>query len=91
MIVDILFWGFWISLLGSFIWYLFFAKTYQSISSEEATLRWNIHKTNTHCTFSKIQYLHNKKDEIIGFKCGCGFEFKQKRLIIQRVPHNLSK
>ena len=87
MIVDILFWGFWISLLVYFVWFLFFAKTYQPLSSEDVALRWNIHKNNADCSFSKIEYLTQKKKQIIGFKCGCGFQFTQKRLITQKIPH----
>jgi hypothetical protein len=86
MIVDILFLGFWVALLCFIVWYLFFAKTYQSISKDELAVRWKIHKGNSKCVSKKIEYLTKKNEHIYGFKCGCGFEFKQKRLITQKIP-----
>lgn len=91
MVLDILFLGFWIILLCFIAWYLFFAKTYQSVSKDEIALRWTIHKNNSKCNSKKIQYLQQKNDDIYGFKCGCGFEFKQKRLLHKKVLRNYLK
>ena len=85
MILDVLFLGFWAILFCFIAWYLFFAKTYQSVSKDEIAIRWKIHKSNSDCKSRKIEYLKQKKDLIYGFKCGCGFEFKQKRLITQKT------
>lgn len=85
MITDILFLGFWIVLFCFITWYLFFAKTYQSISKDEITFRWKIHKNNSNCNSRKIEYLQKKNDHIYGFKCDCGFQFIQKRLITQKI------
>lgn len=89
--VDFLFLGFWLVLLGFIVWYLFFAKTYQSVSKDDLAVRWKIHKTNSKCKSSKIEYLTIKNETVVGFRCGCGFEYKQKRLITQKIPESTIK
>lgn len=91
MMLDILFLAFWVILLCFIVWYLFFAKTYQSVSKDEIALRWTIHKNNSKCNSKKIEYLQQKNDCIYGFKCGCGFEFKQKRLTHKKGLQNYPK
>jgi endonuclease I len=71
------------------IWYLFSAKTYQPVSKTEISVRWKIHKTNSSCKSKKVEYLTKKNKKLVGFKCGCGFEFKQKRLITQKIPEKI--
>lgn len=89
MMLDILFLAFWVILLCFIAGYLFFAKTYQSVSKDDIALRSTIHKNNSKCNSKKIEYLQQKNDCIYGFKCGCGFEFKQKRLITQKSSTKL--
>ncbi len=85
MVLDIAFWGLWILLVGYCVWFLVLAKTYQNVSLGDLAMRWKIHKANSRCTHSGIQALIKKKSTIIGFRCGCGFEFRQQRLVSQSI------
>lgn len=76
--------GFWIALVAYFLWYIFEAKTVQSLTLDELALTWKVHKKQDGCKASRIHGLINENDEIVGFKCECGYEFIQKRLISQR-------
>ena len=72
-------------LLGYCVWFLVLAKTYQSGSLSDLIMRWKIHKGNLGCASTGIQALIKKKRLVIGFRCGCGFEFTQKRLVSQSI------
>lgn len=77
--------GFWIALGVYCFWYFFIAKTVQPLTLDELALLWKMHKQQTGCNSSRIHSLIESKNEVVGFKCDCGYEFKQKRLITQRV------
>ena len=88
MIETILMPFIWI-LFGVFtIWFFFVAKTTQALSLEDLALTWKIHREQKRCKSDHIQHLINEKNEIIGFQCGCGYEFKQNRLIFQTILRN---
>lgn len=90
--------GFWLALVTYAIWYLFNAKTIQPLTLDDLALTWKIHKHQTNCKASHIHTLLVKDNEVVGFKCECGNETIQKRLITQNVstylkrsiPHSLS-
>lgn len=85
MIETILVPIFWI-LLGIFtVWFLFRAETTQPMSLDDLALTWKLHKQKTTCKSKQIKQLLKEKDEVVGFRCECGFEFKQKRLITQEI------
>jgi hypothetical protein len=65
-------------------WYFFDAKTEQPLTKEEVELMWKLHKKQTECTGSRKDFLMNK-DGIVGFRCECGYQFKQERLITQEA------
>jgi len=44
-----------------------------------------IRKQKNKCNTNHIQKLLKNNNEVIGFKCQCGYEFKQKRLITQEI------
>lgn len=52
------------------------------IPFEEAKVMWTLHKQNGNCNCKKWQPLQHKNGKIIGFKCQCGYEYKQKKPII---------
>jgi hypothetical protein len=77
--------GFWIALVAYAMWFFFRAKTFQSLTLDDLALRWKLHKRETGCTASRIHSLIKRNDEVVGFRCDCGYEFFQKRLITQKV------
>jgi hypothetical protein len=85
MLLGLLFVGFWVALAVYCFWYFFLAKTVQPLTLDELALIWRLHKQQTGCTSSRIHSLLESHNEVIGFRCDCGYEFKQKRLITQRV------
>lgn len=85
MLLDLLMWGFWLALGAYAMWFLFRAKTFQPLTLDDLALMWKLHKQNTGCTASRINSMLKNDDEVVGFKCDCGYEFLQKRLITQRV------
>jgi len=85
MLLDLLTWGFWLALGAYAMWFLFRAKTFQPLTLDDLALMWKLHKQNTGCTASRINSMLKNDDDVVGFKCDCGYEFLQKRLITQRV------
>jgi hypothetical protein len=82
--LDIVMFGAWAVLTAYILWYLFKAKTVQPLTIDDLALTWRVHKNKSGCNSTHIHGLIKENDEIIGFKCGCGYEFIQKRLITQR-------
>jgi hypothetical protein len=93
MLLGLMILGFWVALAVYCFWYFFIAKTVQPLTLDELALIWRLHKQQTGCTSSRIHSLLENNNEVVGFKCDCGYEFKQKRLITQRIskPHSDSK
>ena len=93
MLVGLLIMGLWAALAVYCFWYFFIAKTVQPLTLDELALIWQLHKQHTGCTSSRIHSLIESNNEVVGFKCDCGYEFKQRRLITQRIskPHSDSK
>jgi hypothetical protein len=84
MLLELLMLGFWLALAAYAIWYLFKAKTVQPLTLDDLALTWKVHKQQSGCNASRIHSLIKENDEIVGFRCDCGYEFIQKRLITQR-------
>jgi len=84
--LDLLVWVFWFSLGAYIFWFFTKAKTFQPLTLDDLALAWKLHKQETGCIASRIDSLLIRKDEVVGFRCDCGYEFLQKRLITQRVP-----
>jgi hypothetical protein len=93
MLVGLLIMGLWAALAVYCFWYFFTSKTVQPLTLDELALIWQLHKQHTGCTSSRIHSLIESNNEVVGFKCDCGYEFKQRRLITQRIskPHSDSK
>jgi len=85
MLLELLLWGFWLALAVYCFWYFFLAKTFQPLTLDALALMWRLHKQQTGCTASRIHSLLERNNEVVGFKCECGYEFQQKRLITQRI------
>lgn len=77
--------GVWFLLGGYAFWFLSKAKTYQPITLDELACAWKLHKREAGCNASQIHDLLIKKDQVVGFKCDCGYEWLQKRPISQKV------
>jgi hypothetical protein len=53
-----------------------------SMTLDEAKMMWVMHRRTAHCVGHKWQPLKLRKDKIIGFNCGCGYKYVQKRPIL---------
>ena len=84
MLLDLLMCGFWFALIAYFLWFFFKAKTSQPLDLDDLALTWKVHKKKQGCTASRIHSLMTENDEVVGFRCECGYEFIQKRLITQK-------
>lgn len=82
---DLLLWAFWFVFGAYSFWFFFKAKTFQPLTLDDLALTWKLHKQQTGCKASCIHSLLTKNDKVVGFKCNCGYEFLQKRLITQKV------
>jgi len=73
-------------ILGGYsLWFFFKAKTFQSLTLDDLALTWKMHKQKTECKAANIHTLLLRNNEVVGFKCECGNEFLQKRLITQKA------
>jgi len=88
--LDLLVWAFWFILGAYSFWFFSQAKTFQPLTLDDLALTWKLHKQQTGCKASRIHSLLTKNDNVVGFKCDCGYEFLQKRLITQKV-HTYTK
>jgi hypothetical protein len=71
----------WIGFGGIVCWLIISAKKHQPISVKDVNMLWKSHKQFNQCKAKKFEKL-TKGKKIIGFKCQCGYEHKQKRPII---------
>ena len=85
MLLYLLILGFWLTLVVYGFWYFFIAKTFQPLTLDDLALTWRLHKQQIGCTASRVHSLLTRNNEVVGFKCECGHEFRQKRLITQGV------
>jgi hypothetical protein len=90
--LDVLMWVFWF-LLGAYsIWFLTRAEKSQALTLDELVMLWKIHKQQARCSapLSRVEpVVDPRSKEFSGFKCGCGYRYLSKRLIVQR--HALDK
>ena len=67
-------------------WYYFSAKTSHPLNWNDLVLTWKLHKKQTGCNSEHFQSVcNNGNKELVGFKCDCGYEYRQKRLIAQKT------
>ena len=83
MLLILLVGGFWMVLVAYVLWYFFKAKTVQPLTLDDLALTWRVHKQRDGCNASRIYGMIKEDDEVVGFRCECGYEFIQKRLITQ--------
>ncbi|MCS7115501.1 MAG: hypothetical protein RMJ15_05655 [Nitrososphaerota archaeon] len=84
--IEILATVLWVSFASYAAWYLVKAKDYAPLSHEEARMLWKIHKKDSRCKSTKWRKILFK-GKIVGFECGCGHKYIQKRPIALRVPN----
>jgi len=85
MLLYLLIGCFWLTLAAYGFWYFFLAKTFQPLTLDDLAVIWRLHKQQTGCTASRVPSLLTRNNEVVGFRCECGYKFQQKRLITQRV------
>jgi hypothetical protein len=76
--------GFWLALGAYVFWYVVKAKDFQRMTLDDLALTWKLHRHQTGCKSSCIHDLLVRNSEVVGFRCSCGYEFLQRRLITQR-------
>ena len=64
-----------------FSWLFFMAKKHQPISKKEVDMLWKSHRQFSRCKAKKYEKI-TYGGKIVGYKCECGYEHKQKRPII---------
>jgi hypothetical protein len=84
MLLELFMVGCWILLVVYVLWFIFKAKTVQPLTLDDLALTWRVHKQQKGCTASRINSLIKENEEVIGFRCDCGYEFIQKRLLSQK-------
>ncbi len=77
-----------IAFAAYFCWYAFVGRTLQQITEDEAKLTWRMHKKNSGCKGARITDMLSYRGKTVGFRCECGYEFKQKRLLGQNVQRS---
>jgi hypothetical protein len=90
MLLELFMAGCWIMLVAYILWFMFRAKTVQPLTIDDLALTWRVHKQQKGCSASRIHSLIKENDEVIGFRCDCGYEFIQKRLITQKAMQTIS-
>ena len=81
--------GLWIALGAYMLWYFFKAKTIQPLTMDALAITWKVHKKQTGCTASHVNTILVKENKIVGFKCECGYNYMQKRLIVQKADSDV--
>ena len=71
----------WVSFAAYASWYFTSAKHHVPLTGKEVRLLWKIHKNNTQCKSRKWHEIRCR-DEIVGFKCECGYKHVQKRPVV---------
>ena len=84
MLLELFMVGCWIFLVVYVLWFMFKAKTVQPLTIDDLALTWRVHKKQKGCNASRINSLIKENDEVVGFRCDCGYEFIQKRLLSQK-------
>ncbi|PVX23675.1 MAG: hypothetical protein CW691_09960 [Candidatus Bathyarchaeum sp.] len=79
----------WSALLIYSVWFFFSAKTVQPLTLNEFALKYKLHKQKTKCNARRIQIIFTKNKEIVGFKCECGHNYIQKRLLSQKISKHI--
>jgi hypothetical protein len=75
----------WICFTIYTIWYFTSAKHHYPITVNEAKILWKIHKQSTRCKAEKW-YSIKRNNQLIGFKCSCGYKYVQSRPLRVKNP-----
>lgn len=62
--------------------YMLQARRHTPISQKEARMLWKLHKQNDKCESRKWRLQTDKKGEVIGFECQCGYNYQQTRPLV---------
>jgi hypothetical protein len=74
----------WVTFGCYFVWFAFSAKNIQGITIGDAYVLWKAHKQFSHCkALECVQIVRGKR--LVGFKCECGYEYIQKKPILNFV------
>lgn len=85
--IDMVMAALWFILGGYSFWLLTRAKKPQPLTLDELVILWKIHRHQTGCAsaVSKVEpVMDSRTKEFSGFMCECGYQYRSKRLIVQR-------
>jgi hypothetical protein len=85
MIWSLLVTSMWLTLGTYATWFFFRAETVQPLALEDLVLAYKLHKKQAKCPVQRVHTLYVKNRGIVGFRCGCGYEYVQKRLLSQKI------
>jgi len=68
--------------------FLSLAKRNAPISIDDAKVIWTMHRKDSGCNRREWQFIKRREDKVIGFKCACGYEYKQKRPLLSNKPNH---
>ena len=71
----------WVSFGCVTSWFILSAKKHQPISEKEVIHLWKTHRQFSRCKSRKYEKIAKGK-KIVGYKCQCGYEHKQKKPIL---------
>lgn len=71
----------WVSFACVISWFILAAKKHQPISKKEVDMLWKSHKQFSQCKAKSYEEILSG-NKIIGYRCQCGYEHRQKRPII---------
>lgn len=77
--------GVWLILGTYLLWYFFKAKTIQPLTLDALAITWKLHKKQTGCNAPHVDSILVNNNNVIGFKCECGYTYKQQRLVTQNL------
>jgi hypothetical protein len=86
--IEFLMCTFWAVFIAYCFWLLTLAKKLQPMTLDELVILWKLHKQQARCNspISQVKPITGKNsDELLGFKCRCGYQYVSKRPIAQRA------
>ncbi|HEY4674947.1 MAG TPA: hypothetical protein VIH48_02705 [Candidatus Bathyarchaeia archaeon] len=86
--IELLMFAFWSLFVAYSLWLFTRAKKPQPLTLDELVILWKLHKRQALCgtPISRVKpILKKNSDELLGFKCQCGYQYLSKRPIAQRA------
>jgi hypothetical protein len=80
-LLDLLVAAAWTIFILYMLWFVFRAKGHVTLSPRDVYVLWSLHKREARCDAHHYS-LKLYREDIIGFRCPCGYEYESKRPIL---------